>query len=111
TDFELPIGLKTGRIEDRGADGRRPVARAGGLHMGAAWPVASGAVDALWQFGRNAERSAGGLPRLNLWIGVVAEQALGVDLAPKVEVVRAIVTGRHRPESAARGVPRDRRLQ
>ena len=40
----------------------------------------------------------------------MAEEAFAIDLAPKVRMIPAVVTGIHGPESAVFGIPGDGRL-
>ena len=106
--LEPPFGGEPRRVDDGGAHGGGRSSVGGALHMGASGAVAALAID---PFGNGAAQEqfarTGWVSGFDCGVGVVAEEALLIDLAAKVEVVTAVVAWIHGPESAVFGVPGD----
>ena len=106
--FEPPLGGEPRRIDNGGAHGGGRGSVGGALHMCASGAVTALAIDALGNGAAQEQLARTGWDSgFDRGIGVVAEEALLIDLAAKVEVVAAVVAWIHRPESAVFGVPGD----
>jgi hypothetical protein len=110
-DFELPFGRELGRIENGLPQDRRRISAPRGFDVGSAGAVAAAAVYALGQVFGEADSGAWHVSGLNGRVRVMAEQALEVDLASKIEMVGAVIAGGHSPEALSGGIPGNRRLE
>ncbi len=110
--FHLPVGTKSSRIDDGGAN---LVARGAGstsqCHVACSGPMTPLAIDAFRKRSTISRlRPALALRCRNARVGVVAEHALVVDRTRRALVIQPVIAWVHRPVTAVFRVPSERQL-
>ena len=109
--FELPFPVQPRRVDNCAAYGIERRSGPGALHMGASGTVTALAIDPLGNCAAKKQLSPyTHLPCIDFRVGVVAEEAFLIDLAPKVRMIPTVVTRIHGPESAVFRIPGNGRL-